>query len=347
MLLVPRNEAKEGLIIAFTFALAVSLAVGPLVIPVLRKLRFGQSVRPDGPARHLQKAGTPTMGGVIFLAGLLAAALTVARDMPDALAVLGIAAGYGLIGFLDDYIKVVLKRSLGLRAREKLFGQVLLAGGLAYVSFFFLERGTDVVIPFSGFFYTGGMSLHLDGWSFAVFTVVVMVSTVNAVNLTDGLDGLAAGVSTLVALALMLIGLAAERTGVALSMAALAGGCLGFLYYNRYPARIFMGDTGSLALGGALAAAAVITGSELFLIVIGGIYALETLSVIIQVISFQTTGRRVFRMSPLHHHFELGGWGEAKVVVIFWLVTLLLASAGLIGTYGLYNTGFVGHSLNF
>ena len=178
--------------------------------------------------------------------------------------------------------------------------------------------------------------MELGWWLFLVFTIIVVVGTANAVNLTDGLDGLAAGVSMIAALALMMISSLVLKEGVAVSMAALAGGCLGFLLYNRHPAQVFMGDTGSLAIGGGLGAAAVITRSELFLMIIGGIFVLETLSVIIQVISFQTTGRRLFRMSPLHHHFELGGWSENRVVLTFCTATLVFAAIGLAGYYNIY-----------
>lgn len=326
----------ENLWTAFAVSLVVTILLGPLAIPTLKRLKFGQNIRSDGPSRHLQKAGTPTMGGVMFLAGTTAGGFMLARGMADGMVVLLIALGYGLIGFVDDYIKVVLKRSLGLRAREKLLGQILLAAGLAFWVVFGMDRGTGLVLPFSGFFTPGGVDLDLGWWPFLVFTILIVVGVSNAVNLTDGLDGLAAGVSMLVALAMVVVALKAGKTGVAVSMAALSGGCLGFLYYNRHPARVFMGDTGSLALGGGLAAAAVITRSELFLLIIGGIFVLETLSVIIQVISFQTTGRRVFRMSPLHHHFELGGWGEKRVVLTFWAITLVFAVIGLAGFYRLH-----------
>lgn len=320
---------------AFTIALVVSLAMGLLLIPWLKRLKFGQNIRSDGPSSHLQKTGTPTMGGVIFLVGISAAVLIVAPQRMDALAVLAITLGYGLIGFLDDYIKVVLKRSLGLRAREKLLGQIILAVALAYGIAFWSERGTSLVLPFSGYFTPGGIQLELGWWLFLAFTLLVVVGAANAVNLTDGLDGLAAGVSLLVAVAMMLIALKVGKYGVAAVMAALSGGCLGFLFYNRYPAKVFMGDTGSLAIGGGLGAAALITRSELFFFIIGGVFVVEVLSVMIQVISFQTTGRRVFRMSPLHHHFELGGWGENRVVLTFWVITLLLCIIGLTGFYRL------------
>ncbi len=335
LLLINADSPAANLWKAFAVSLAVTLVLGPLVIPLLGRLKFGQNIRSDGPSRHLKKAGTPTMGGVMFLAGTAAGGLFLARGQVDGLVVLLLAAGYGLIGFLDDFIKIVLKRSLGLRAREKLFGQILLAAGLALWVVYGSDRGTGLVIPYSGFFTPGGIQIELGWWPFLAFTILVVVSAANAVNLTDGLDGLAAGVSLQVALALMLIAMYVFKDGVAVIMASLAGGCLGFLFFNRYPARVFMGDTGSLALGGGLGAAAVVTRSELFLLIIGGIFVLEALSVIIQVISFQTTGRRLFRMSPLHHHFELGGWSENRVVLTFWVATLALVVAGLTAFYGL------------
>ncbi|MDD4169887.1 MAG: phospho-N-acetylmuramoyl-pentapeptide-transferase [Desulfotomaculaceae bacterium] len=325
----------QQLLMAFAFSLLVTLILGPLIIPVLRKLKFSQNVRLDGPARHLEKTGTPTMGGVIFLTGATAGTLLMAHWVADEIIVLVMILGFGLIGFLDDYIKVVLKRSLGLRAREKLLGQALLAGGLAFWEMFRSDRGTSLMIPFSGLVTPGGMQVELGWWLYLAFTMFIVVGMANAVNLTDGLDGLAAGVSMLVALGMVIIALFVDKPGVALVMASLAGGCLGFLFFNRYPAKVFMGDTGSLALGGGLGAAAVVTGSELFLVIIGGIFVIETLSVIIQVISFQTIGRRVFLMSPLHHHFELSGWEENRVVITFTAATLVFVLIGLAGLYGL------------
>jgi len=320
---------------AFALSLVITLLLGPLAIPFLRRLKFGQNIRSDGPARHFKKAGTPTMGGLMFLIGTAVGGFLLSRGQLDGLIVLLVFLGHGLIGFLDDYIKVVLKRSLGLRAREKITGQIILGAGLAFWAAFESDRGTHLVLPFSGFITPGGLSLELGWWPFLAFTIFMVVGFSNAVNLTDGLDGLAAGVSMLVAFTMLVVAHSVGLSGVAVVMAALAGGCLGFLVFNRHPARVFMGDTGSLALGGGLAAAAVITRSELFLVIIGGIYVLEALSVAIQVISFQTTGRRVFRMSPLHHHFELGGWGERRVVYTFWAATLLFAALGLAGMYRL------------
>jgi len=320
---------------ALLLSMLVTVLLGPVTIPVLRRLKFGQTVRDDGPARHLQKTGTPTMGGVIFLIGVTVAVVSLTGRSAAGLLVLGVTLGFGLIGLLDDAIKVVLKRPLGLRAREKLFGQVLLSALLGVLAFSVLGRGTDVVLPFSGFFIPGGWSIDPGTWGYLAFSVLVVVGTANAVNLTDGLDGLAAGVTVVVALAMLVIALLVGKPDIAVVLAALAGGCLGFLVYNHHPARVFMGDTGSLALGGALGAAAVLTRSELFLVLIGGVYVLEALSVILQVISFQLFGRRLFRMSPLHHHFELSGWSENKVVYTFWAAALFFAVLGLAGLYRL------------
>jgi len=327
---------SERLVMAAGLALIITLVLSPFLIPVLRILKFGQTIRDDGPKRHLKKAGTPTMGGIIFLVGIIGSALVMA-EQPTSLemvTLVGITLGYGLIGFIDDFIKVVMHRSLGLRAYQKLIGQFGLAFMLMWISIHWLGRGTDVAIPFT--------SIHLElGWFYYCLTSLVIVGMTNAVNLTDGLDGLAAG-STLfagvgyIAIALLAaihgggVAVLAHETDMAVFAAALVGGCLGFLRFNTYPARVFMGDTGSLALGGALVSLAVLTKSEFVLLIIGGLYAVEALSVIIQVISFQTRGKRVFRMSPIHHHFELGGWGEWKVVLVFWAAALICAILGVV-----------------
>jgi phospho-N-acetylmuramoyl-pentapeptide-transferase len=326
---------SERLVMAAGLALIITLVLGPFLIPVLRTLKFGQTVRDDGPKRHLKKAGTPTMGGMIFLVGIIISAL-VTSEKPTSLemvTMVGITLGYGLIGFIDDFIKVVMHRSLGLRAYQKLIGQFVLAYILMWVSVHWLGRGTDVAIPFT--------AIHLElGKFYYVIISVVIVVMVNAVNLTDGLDGLAAGSTVFVGIGYLVIALLvasqgggvavlAYETDMAVFAAALVGGTLGFLRLNTYPARVFMGDTGSLALGGALVSLAVLTKSELVLIVIGGLFAIEALSVIIQVIAFQTTGKRVFRMTPIHHHFELEGWGEWKVVLVFWTGALICAILGV------------------
>ncbi|MGI6119114.1 MAG: phospho-N-acetylmuramoyl-pentapeptide-transferase [Desulfosporosinus sp.] len=327
---------SERLFIAAGLALIITLVLGPFLIPVLRTLKFGQNVRDDGPKRHLKKAGTPTMGGMIFLVGIIVSALVTA-EQPTSLemvTMVGITLGYGIIGFIDDFIKVVMHRSLGLRAYQKLIGQFALAFILMWVSVHWLGRGTDVAIPFT--------SIHFDlGLFYYILTSLVIVGMTNAVNLTDGLDGLAAGSTMIVGLGYIVIaymaanqggGVAvlAHETDMAVFAAALVGGTLGFLRFNTYPARVFMGDTGSLALGGALVSLAILTKSEFVFLIIGGLFALEAISVIIQVISFQTTGKRVFRMTPLHHHFELGGWGEWKVVLVFWAAALICTILGVI-----------------
>ncbi|CCO08722.1 phospho-N-acetylmuramoyl-pentapeptide-transferase [Desulforamulus hydrothermalis] len=325
--------------LAAGISMLVTLALGPLTIPLLRRLKFGQTIRAEGPSGHMAKSGTPTMGGIMFLAAIaVTGALLLSSGVPgraEGLVVLAVTLGYGLIGFLDDFIKVALKRNLGLKAREKILGQLIFAAVLAVVAVFRLGRGTDYVIPFTDFFTPGGIGFDPGWWPFFGITVLVLLGTGNGVNLTDGLDGLAAGATVFTAAAFVVLALAVGKVGTAIVLAAVAGGCLGFLFYNRHPAKVFMGDTGSLALGGALGAAAVVTRSELLLVIIGGLYVLETLSVIIQVISFKTTGRRVFRMSPLHHHFELTGWSEKKVVSFFWLLSLIFSLVGLLGTVGL------------
>lgn len=327
----------ERLVLAVGLAFIITIVLGPFLIPVLRTLKFGQMVRDDGPKSHLKKAGTPTMGGLIFLVGIIGGAL-IAAEEPTSLemvTLLGITLGYGLIGFIDDFVKVVMNRSLGLRAYQKLIGQFGLAFILLWVSVHWLGRGTDVAIPFT--------AIHLElSWFYYILISIVVVLMVNAVNLTDGLDGLAAGSTVFAGASYVVIALLAaihgggvavmaHETDMAVFAAALVGGCLGFLRFNSYPARVFMGDTGSLALGGALVSMAVLTKSELVLIIIGGLFAVEALSVIIQVFSFQTTGKRVFRMSPLHHHYELVGWSEWKVVIVFWSVALVCAVLGIIG----------------
>lgn len=317
----------NGIIYAFFASFVCALLIGPILIPLLFNLKFGQYIRSDGPQRHLQKAGTPTMGGVMFLAGTTVGSLIFAPKTGELLLVLGTTVAYGLIGFIDDYIKVVLKRSLGLRALQKLAGQFGVAIAASVIAVTVLGRGTDVTVPFTDYSLTLGPVLYL------LFSTFIIVGAANAVNLTDGLDGLAAGCMAVTAGAFVFIALMMNNQvpGVAVFAAALVGGCVGFLKFNVHPAKVFMGDTGSLALGGALAILAVITKTELFLPFLGVIYVAETLSVIIQVISFRTTGKRVFRMSPLHHHFELGGWSEQKVVGVFWFVSFLGALVGILG----------------
>jgi len=309
----------QNLFSALFLAALVCLICGPFLIPFLHKLKFGQQIRTDGPRTHLQKTGTPTMGGIMFFLSLSVSLLLTDEFTSRLWLVLLVTLGYGLIGFFDDFIKVIMKRSLGLKAREKILGQLILAGVFAYVVVAYQGRGTEVILPGT----TIGINL---GWWYIPFVMFVLVGTVNAVNLTDGLDGLAAGVMVFTSLVYLLITNAWGLTDLSLFSAALLGSCLGFLFFNMHPARLFMGDTGSLALGGAIGSLAVLTKTELLLPLLGGVYVLETFSVILQVLYYRVTGgKRLFLMSPLHHHFELLGWSEQKVVLSFWVVAAFFA----------------------
>lgn len=305
--------------IGAAFLLAVIMA--PLFIPILRRLKFGQQIRDDGPQGHLKKAGTPTMGGTIILLALAFTVLKFADRTLELFLVMFVTLGYGLIGFLDDYIKIVLKRSLGLTAKQKLLGQIIIAAAFFY---FLIQHGFSTVVNIPGLHW----SIDL-GWLYFPFLLLIMVGTSNGVNITDGLDGLLAGTGAIAFGAYTVIAMKLSQADLAIFSAAMVGAVLGFLVFNSHPAKVFMGDTGSLAVGGGLAALAVLTKTEIVLILIGGIFVIETLSVILQVVSFQTRGKRIFRMSPLHHHFELTGWSEWRVVVTFWLVGMLFAAAGL------------------
>ncbi len=310
------------LIYSLLLGLIITLFMGPVFLPLLKRLKFGQQIRDDGPNRHLKKVGTPTMGGIMFLTAFVIATLIMAPKTLEIFLLLGVTLFHGFLGFLDDYIKVAMKRSLGLRAKQKLIGQIAVSLILAYVSANFLDGGTGLVIPFTDIVLDFGLGFYL------FFVVFIVVGTSNAVNLTDGLDGLAAGITVITAGTFALIAYKLGQADIAIAMIALAGACLGFLAFNFHPAKVFMGDTGSLALGGALATAAVITKTELLLPIIGLVYVVETLSVIIQVISFKLTGKRVFKMSPIHHHFELIGWSEIKVVTVFWFWALVVSLIG-------------------
>ncbi len=304
-------------------AFAVSALFCPFYIALQRRRQFGQQVRADGPSRHLKKAGTPTAGGVVFLAAATVALLLRGNFSPRLWMALLLALGSALIGWLDDYAKMAHGRSLGLKARSKIAGQALLTvlfTGLLYLSG---NYNPVVELPFAG------TALDL-GWLYPFFIFLIILSTTNAVNLTDGIDGLATGAAIISLLAFLYIALESGLVDLALFCGALVGGCFGFLIYNLHPARIFMGDVGSLGLGGALAAAAILAKAELSLVVSGGLYVIEALSVILQVLSFQLTGRRIFLMAPLHHHFELKGWSEWQVVTAFWALAFIFALIGLL-----------------
>ncbi len=304
------------------FALLVSLATCPLYIIFSRRLQFGQQIRLDGPQQHLKKAGTPTMGGIVYLFSFVVALILFAPKTPFLLMLILITLAGAFLGFLDDFQKVIRRQSLGLKARQKLLGQFVFT-----VVFYYLLQlyghSTVVGVPFS--------SLQIDFGHFYFFLIFLMLTgTSNAVNLTDGIDGLAAGTVILGLFTFLMIAYWQGMTDVVYFCGALIGACMGFLVFNIHPARIFMGDVGSLSLGAALAAVAIITKSELYLVIIGGVFVLETMSVIVQVLYFRLTARRVFLMSPLHHHFEFKGWPEWHVVIGFWALGLCFAVLGLI-----------------
>jgi phospho-N-acetylmuramoyl-pentapeptide-transferase len=306
-----------------------SLLVGPPTIKILQRLKFGQSIRNDGPQTHLKKAGTPTMGGVMILFSLIASLIAVGVFSREVLWVIFLTIGFGLIGFIDDLIIIVFKRSLGLKARQKIFAQLVIAG-IVITVLINSDISTSQLIPFTDFKFV----FPEYGWGnplFFLFALFVLLGGTNAVNLTDGLDGLAAGTMAVASLAMAGLLLLQNQTDLAIFALALAGACFGFVWFNGPPAQVFMGDTGSLALGGALGGMALFGQLTLFLPIVGGVFVAETLSVIIQVISFKTTGKRVFKMSPLHHHFELGGMMEPQIMLRFWMAGVVLGVLGILG----------------
>ena len=304
------------LIFVAALATVASAVLTATEIPILKHRQFQQFIREEGPKSHLSKAGTPTMGGIAIFGALLLMTAAGGHFTADSAVMLAVTFLFGLIGFLDDFIKVTKKHNLGLRAWQKLVLQILFAVGLAVYMARFSGYGTDVWIPF--------IDRYVDfGWFYIPFVAFVVVAMANAVNLTDGLDGLSSGVTALVAFFFGIVAIQFSHDSAMVFCGALTGACLGFLIFNKYPAKLFMGDTGSMALGGALASAAIIMKAELLLPVAGFIYVMEALSVIIQVVSFKSTGKRVFRMAPIHHHFEMGGMKEKHVVVMFWLVAIV------------------------
>ena len=304
-------------------AFAVCAAIGPVFIPFLHRLKFGQEIREAGPTWHQKKSGTPTMGGLMMLCGLAVALLVWVPFTPAVVVALVLTLGHAGIGFIDDYIKVVKKRNLGLTAKQKLALQVLLAACYIY----YVEQHVG---PAGQSLWVPGVNLSLDlGIGYYAFAVLLLVGTTNAVNLTDGLDGLVSSVSLPVFGVYGAIAYLAGLPALTAFAGGMLGSCLGFLVWNHHPAKVFMGDTGSLALGGAVAAMALLTHTELLLILIGIIYVCETLSVMIQVSYFKLThGKRVFRMTPIHHHFEMGGWSEWKIVTVFTLVSVVASVLG-------------------
>lgn len=305
-------------------AFGISVVLGPIVIPFLRRLKAGQTVRDDGPQTHLKKSGTPTMGGILFLTSVVVTSLLYMKDYPKILPILFLTLGFGLIGFLDDYIKVVLKRSMGLRAWQKMLGQIIVTGVFAY----YLVNYTDINLAMKIPFMAGK---YLD---FGIFNIpvlfIVVLATVNGTNFTDGLDGLASSVTVMVATFFSVIAIG-TASGIEPITCAVVGGLLGFLLFNVYPASVFMGDTGSLALGGFVAATAYMLQMPLFILIVGFIYAIEVISVALQVTYFKLSGgKRIFKMAPIHHHFELCGWSETRVVAVFSIITAILCLVGLL-----------------
>lgn len=304
-------------------AFAISVVLSPILIPFLKKLKFGQFVRDDGPESHLKKSGTPTMGGLIILCSIVVTSLIYVRQYPKILPILFVTLAFGLIGFLDDYIKVVMKRSMGLRAWQKLALQFVVAGVFCYYIMTQTDLGTKMLIPF-----WSGHYLEVGFW-YAPILIFIVLGTVNGANFTDGLDGLASSVTVLIATFFTVVAVG-TKAGIEPITCAAVGALLGFLVFNVYPAKVFMGDTGSLALGGFVVATAYIMEMPLFIPIVALVYLVEVLSVIIQVVSFKTTGKRPFKMAPIHHHFELSGWPETKVVAIFGIVTTILCLVGFL-----------------
>ncbi len=313
------------ILISVLVSFAISVLLGPVVIPFLRRLKVGQTERAEGPESHLKKNGTPTMGGILILVSIVITSLLFVREYPNIIPVLFLTMGFGLVGFLDDYIKVVLRRSMGLRAWQKLALQFLVTG----VFVFYLQRYTDVSLEMRVPFMEG---VYLD---FGVLNIpilfFVVIGTVNGTNLTDGLDGLASSVTVLVATFFSVVAIGTQ-SGIEPITCAVVGALLGFLLFNVHPASVFMGDTGSLALGGFVAASAYMMQMPLYIVIVGFIYLIEVLSDILQVTYFKMTGgKRIFKMAPLHHHFELCGWSETRVVAVFSIVTALLCLVALVG----------------
>lgn len=304
-------------------AFVVTLLIGPWGIRILHQLKFGQTIRDEGPKWHQKKSGTPTMGGVLFLIGLLVGSLVFAGRYPKVIPVVLVTFGFGLVGFVDDFIKVVMKRNLGLTPIQKMAGQFVISILFAIYMVRFSGLGTDVIIPF-----THGAAVDL-GWLYIPILVFVLIGTVNGSNFTDGLDGLASSVTVVIAIFLTVV---ASANGHDLTpvTSAMIGALLGFLCFNTYPAKVFMGDTGSLALGTFVASTAYMLKMPFFLPIIAFIYFVEVLSVIIQVSYYKKTHKRIFKMAPIHHHFEMSGWPETKVVTIFTIVTAVLCLVGFI-----------------
>jgi phospho-N-acetylmuramoyl-pentapeptide-transferase len=311
------------ILIAGMAAMLICIFLGPKFIEYLRLREFGQQIREEGPEEHHEKAGTPTMGGLIIFTAIAIPYLVLSDRSTASLAVFGVALGCALIGFVDDFLKITRRRSLGLSARYKLLFQAALALGLWYVARHSVGLDSSLELRISD------ASLDIPDWVYPIVIFLVIAGSANAVNLTDGLDGLAAGCCAIVLLAYIAITfITSGEHDLSLLSATLVGGCIGFLWFNAFPASIFMGDTGSLGLGGAIGALAVMTQTEILLIITGGIFVIEALSVALQVATFKTLRRRVLLMAPVHHHFELMAWSETKIMLRFWIVAAVCAGIG-------------------
>jgi phospho-N-acetylmuramoyl-pentapeptide-transferase len=320
-------------LIAGLIAMVSAVVIGPKFIETLRLKNLGQQIRAEGPASHVVKQGTPTMGGLLIVGSATIPFLALSQYTAEALTVLFVTLGCAAIGFTDDYLKLRQQRSLGLPGRWKMVGLVAVTIGAAILLQQSETFATSVNVPVVGWDVDLGVFYY-------AFLFVVIAGTVNGANLTDGIDGLAAGTATIMLLTFLAIagiswlrsGDPGERSEIPLDLATLAaaliGGTIGFLWYNAHPAEVFMGDTGSMALGGAIAGFAIVTGTELLLLLIAGIFVIEVLSLIIQVVSFKRTGRRVFLIAPIHHHFEMKAWSETKIMVRFWIVCAILCASG-------------------
>lgn len=309
---------KFEVVLPIIMSFAICAALCPIIIPFLRRLKFGQPIRPEGPKEHLKKSGTPAMGGVIFLISIVITSLFYIKDYPNIIPILFVTLGFGLIGFLDDYIKVVMNNPKGLLPLQKMAGQVLVTAVFAVYLLNYSEVGVEAIIPFSG-----GKAWNM-GILFLPSFFFIVLGTVNGANFTDGLDGLASSVTLLIAVFFTAVAIGTQADLEPIT-GAVVGSLMGFLLFNVYPAKVFMGDTGSLALGGFVVATAYMMQMPLFLVFVAMIYMAEILSVIIQVTYFKKTGgKRIFKMAPIHHHFELCGWSETRVVAVFSIVTAVL-----------------------
>lgn len=322
------TEFRSVVPMAMLISFLICVIILPMLIPFLRKLKFGQSIRQDGPKWHEKKSGTPPMGGIAFIVAIVASSIMTVVS-PAGLLVVLTATAFGVIGFIDDYIKVVLKRNLGLSAKQKFLMQLIVSVAFIVVGIYFNIVESDIYIPFVK------NSVNL-GWVIIPISVFIMTGFSNAVNLTDGIDGLATSVTAVVSVFLAVISAFGGHRDIAIVCAAVFGACIGFLIFNFHPAKVFMGDTGSLFFGGFVSAAAIVLKMPIIIIILGFVYVAETLSVILQVAYFKKTGKRIFKMSPIHHHFEMCGWSEVKIVTVFSLASVICGFIALASMYFLF-----------